>query len=78
MGMFDTVIFKCLKCKHEIEEQSKAGECRLEVYPNRKVPIDIAIALDGADITCPNCKSIWRMQVESHPQTLYVFLTEPD
>lgn len=78
MGMFDTVIFKCLKCKHEIEEQSKAGECRLGVYPNRQVPIDIAMSLDQEELICPNCHARWIMQTESHPKTLYVFLTEPD
>ena len=47
MGMFDSVIAACPKCKEPLEFQSKAGECRLRRYSVNSVPVEIAGSLDG-------------------------------
>lgn len=46
MGMFDSLIFKCKKCGHKIDAQSKSGRCNLEEYTLRDLPIEAAIGMD--------------------------------
>ena len=45
MGMFDSVMFKCPKCGHRIEAQSKSGPCDLDVYEQDKIPQDVLESL---------------------------------
>lgn len=58
MGMFDTVVVKCPSCNNEVEFQSKAGDCYLDVFPIDVVPISIAIDLDHNTATCNKCKRV--------------------
>jgi hypothetical protein len=55
MGMFDTVLFACPSCDKQIEEQSKAGDCRLNDYDQSFVPVEIAKALENTEVHCSNC-----------------------
>ena len=56
MGMFDSVIVSCPKCKAEIEFQSKAGVCELKRYHQSNVPATVAESLNGGTKTCPFCQ----------------------
>lgn len=55
MGCFDTVTTTCPLCGFVMEFQSKAGNCNLERYSTRQVPIEIAADLAGASKVCKNC-----------------------
>jgi len=50
--MFDSVFVKCPACGHELEFQSKAGECELLKF-HGPVPIEIAVHLHGSIANCP-------------------------
>lgn len=64
MGMYDSVVVKCNKCKEDvIEFQTKVGECRLMDYEPNSVPMEIALALDGKSESCRTC---------GHSVTLYM------
>ena len=56
MGMFDTVYFKCPKCQHRIEEQSKSGPCMLKDYDIDDAPFTVVAGLLGPT-WCNNCKA---------------------
>lgn len=53
MGLYDTVRFVCPHCASRTEVQTKAGECRLKSYPQNKVPLRLAAALQAqpAEVT---------------------------
>lgn len=55
MGMYDSVIAKCAQCGHEVEFQSKSGECRLHTFPASAVPVAVATGCIGDIEKCPDC-----------------------
>lgn len=56
MGMFDSVMVPCPRCKEDvIEFQSKAGDCSLVDYSPHSVPMEIALSLDGTSESCRTC-----------------------
>lgn len=55
MGMYDEVVFRCPDCGDTLIVQSKAGECNLRSYNNRKVPADIAKSIRGEEVFCDEC-----------------------
>ena len=56
--MFDEVIAQCPGCGKNVCFQSKAGACILDTFRANKVPVDIAIDLDGSRDNCPNCQRV--------------------
>lgn len=67
MGMFDSIMFTCPKCKEQIEEQSKAGECLLRVYEESAVPLDIAGDIVNSELYCDNCKESFVITADNIP-----------
>ena len=74
MGMFDSVMAKCPKCKHELEYQTKTGACMLARYgikpkkgkkPNLfefEYPSpDVAMGVDRLVVRCQFCNSRVKM-----------------
>jgi hypothetical protein len=57
MGLYDTVIFECPKCGYEIEEQNKSGPCVLATFDCSEVPVAIAAAFVGSNVTCDRCEN---------------------
>mgnify|MGYP001619480777 CR=1 FL=1 len=62
MGMYDTVVFPCTKCGKLLEEQTKAGDRMLRMYPVCDVPLDIAASLNGSVHYC-DCGQRNRLRV---------------
>lgn len=61
MGCYDTIYFNCPDCGEGMEAQSKSGDCCLETYHHKEVPI--AVAEDAnrhAPFTCYNCGEHWK------------------
>lgn len=56
MGCFDSVYIKCPRCGFSVKFQSKAGECKLATYSEKRVPAEIAKSIKGTVETCPNCR----------------------
>lgn len=65
MGMFDYVRARCPKCGGEIEEQSKAGPCELNVYSIYTAPITILGDLVDEEWWCKHCESRLRLNVRA-------------
>lgn len=64
MGMYDSVVISCSKCKQDtIEFQTKVGDCMLREFSADSVPMEIALALDGISESCGTC---------GHTVTLYM------
>lgn len=61
MGLFDSVMFQCPKCKGTVEVQSKAGDCILKEYPEDDVPTAIAADIDGEVYWCVVCSEDFRV-----------------
>lgn len=55
MGMFDSVNIVCPNCASEVEFQSKAGDCVLDVFNASTVPDIIAADLVGESQVCRHC-----------------------
>lgn len=55
MGMFDSVMVICPRCKSLVEFQSKAGKCDMETYSVHEVPPEIALDIDGNSESCKGC-----------------------
>jgi len=55
MGMFDRVICNCPNCGEEVEFQSKVGDCLLNRFTLDRVPMNIAMDINGSSVTCDNC-----------------------
>ena len=70
MGMFDSVMFKCPKCGHEIEAQSKSGSCDLKVYRSDKIPDAV---IDGLWIygPCDGCGTKFKVLKPARPVIFY-------
>ena len=56
MGMFDSLIIECPKCKKDLEIQSKSGCCMLDVYNKNNLPAEVAVGLNGDVIECEFCR----------------------
>jgi hypothetical protein len=54
MGSFDSVVADCPNCGSQVEFQSKAGDCRGNIYTIDKVPTMIANFIDG-DVEYCSC-----------------------
>jgi len=68
MGMFDTVIVRCAYCGGEIQVQTKAGPCMLEIYDLVSAPPQILGALDQQTVECPECLDVGRIYVTCSAQ----------
>jgi hypothetical protein len=66
MGMFDIVLVKC-DCGADVEFQSKADKCELNVYSVNTVPIKIAIDLNGSSEICRDCGKLIVLRYYSNP-----------
>ncbi len=62
MGMYDSVFVQCPGCRRMIEFQSKTGDCLLKKYHSNSVPLNIAVALDGAYKECSDCGTIVKIE----------------
>lgn len=60
MGMFDTVLFECPKCRAEIDAQSKAGHNNLDTFDYWLVPKSVAEDVSRRPVNCGNCKSLFK------------------
>ena len=74
MGMFDTVHFRCPSCGDGMEEQSKAGNCRLSNYSAGSVPMSIADNMVGETMWCSTCDGEFTIDVESPNLRARLFL----
>jgi predicted RNA-binding Zn-ribbon protein involved in translation (DUF1610 family) len=73
MGMYDSIYFNCPNCNHEIEEQSKSGDCTLHAYNLYDVPSDISKDLIGRESeTCPECGSKYKFITVTNPSIAVV------
>lgn len=61
MGMFDSFFFHCQNCGAVIEEQSKAGPCRLNRYTLLAINPAVAADLHGTNGKC--CACGWRYMI---------------
>lgn len=65
MGMFDSVMAKCIICgEGNIEFQSKAGDCSLETFDPERVPMNIAKNIEGDMSKCDECGGVFLIQRE--------------
>ena len=76
MGMFDTVLFSCPKCKQTIEEQSKAGECTLRDYSSGSVPAVIAADIKNNYVYCKQCRVSFIIDVKEPSNRVELILRE--
>ena len=63
MGMFDSLIVQCPECGKDIDFQSKAGDCVLEVYGLDNCPASILGDLANESETC-ECGRVVTMKVQ--------------
>ena len=80
MGMFNSVFAHCPSCDHEVEFQSKTGDCTLAEYNSERVPSHIAIDLHGAIEYCPNCRSQVKLLYTAPPKkvAMQVFIVSKE
>lgn len=55
MEGFDTIYFKCPHCYHAVPFKSNAGYGDNATYSQGSVPLEIARAIAGSSMNCPNC-----------------------
>ena len=73
MGMYDTVYFDCPSCGERLEEQSKAGSCKLHKYFQSSVPASVADSLIHSILVCGECDS--RFTIEGSVPRVSLHLT---
>jgi len=76
MGMFDTITFLCPQCKESLEVQSKAGDCLLNDFNFKEVPILIAEDIKGEKVYCGNCDLSFKIELDDTiPKTVRMRLS---
>lgn len=77
MGMFDRVWVNCPVCGEREDFQSKRGECSLHDYTQYKVPVEIALDLDGEVLACTGCGTKLQLYIPDTrvPETIEMRLT---
>ena len=65
MGMFDSLLVNCPNCRGEVEFQSKAGDCNLDVYNIHNVPAQIALDCKTDSEVCLTCGRQVKLLVQS-------------
>jgi len=70
MGMFDTVIVKCPKCKSKYECQTKSGECLLSVYSLKKCPDDILADVNRHSPYSCDCGTLFKVDIEARKSVI--------
>lgn len=55
MGLFDSVMVPCPKCKKHVEFQSKAWECQMNVYTLETAPAEILTDIMNDPEYCQSC-----------------------
>lgn len=55
MGMFDSVMAECPRCKSRVEFQSKAGECYCNVYTIETAPREVLEDVINDPHFCSKC-----------------------
>ena len=73
MGCYDTVYFKCPTCSKQIEKQTKAGNCLMDVYSSDYLPIQIAMEFEGAEVFCHHCNAFYKV-VSNIPKVIECWL----
>ena len=63
MGMFDTVVIRCLHCGDRIEKQTKSGQCHMDVHPLGTAPADVLGDLANQQVTCEKCGTVFIVEV---------------
>lgn len=59
MGCFDWITFRCPDCGSELDAQSKSGDCLLNSYDHKEVPVSVSLdANRHAPYRC-ECGSAW-------------------
>lgn len=77
MGCYDTVTFRCPKCRNRLSEHSKAGECSLLAFDSGSVPLAVAADLQGTTVECVQCFSEWVVKLDA-PGTVRMYLEQPE
>jgi len=67
MGMFDSLIIKCPRCRADVEFQTKAGDCTLERYrATDNIPADVAASLLNDSTYCRECGNYIKLHGHVH------------
>jgi|WetSurMetagenome_2_1015567.scaffolds.fasta_scaffold42505_6 hypothetical protein len=64
MGMYDSFIIRCPKCKRNLEFQSKSGPCMLMRCTPQDLPMEIAIGINGDVVECQFCQINWKLECD--------------
>lgn len=72
MGMFDEIMINCPRCGESNLEQSKAGDCNLNVYSLNDAPIEILESLTEEPLYCDKCGFKYEIQLAPPDRPLYV------
>ena len=68
MGMYDTIVIDCPKCKEPYHAQSKGGSCLLENYYFPNVPRDVLSDINRhAPFVCDKCKTQFFVDFKKNP-----------
>jgi hypothetical protein len=76
MGVYDTIVFNCPSCGYEMSAQSKSGECTLQEYNHKEVPIGVAYDVNRhAPFKCKCGKNWYFEDVEMYDDNYNKVLT---
>lgn len=64
MGMFDSLIARCPFCKGDVEFQTKAGPCVMDIYRIDDAPPWILMEISGDVSSCSECNRELSIKVE--------------
>ena len=68
MGMFDSIYFNC-ECGHQIQAQSKSGDCIMGWFNYEDVPLNVAIdANRHSPFICEKCGSSYEFEQVDIPK----------
>jgi hypothetical protein len=77
VGCFDSVIVTCPKCKKgQLEFQSKAKECIMQIHNITEVPLVIAEDINGEWSICDKCDTKFSIHIPDNITTVAMFLKE--
>jgi len=62
MGMFDTLVVKCIFCGKDVEEQTKSGDCLMRYYnfEDADLPVWAMYDFNGLEWECYHCQRKFR------------------
>jgi len=74
MGCFDSVNFRCPRCRQILEVQSKAADCSMSEFSPDAVPAKIAADIAGEMVYCDKCNESWTVVSINSPQVVVMRL----